>query len=477
MIASYPACDATDLAALVARREVTADELLASAIEQVARLDPELHAIAQTFYDRARAQIAAGVPAGPFAGVPFLVKDSVIDLAGTPISGVHRWFGGAISPTSSTLAQRHAAAGLITLGKTTIPELSLSFTSEPAAFGPARNPWDVARSPGGSSGGSAAAVAAGIVPMALGTDGAGSIRVPAAHCGLVGFKPSRMRTPFGPAVAEGLGGMSSIHGLTRSVRDSAALLDATAGPEPGDPYAVPSPARPFADEARRDPQPLRIAYTTASPLGGPVDPEIVAAVEGAAALCAALGHDVAEAAPAYDIAALVAAWRLIAGVTARGAVTRAARLTGADPFAQLEPVNAAWLREAGAASASDYAAAIVTVQQIGRSMGTFFAEWDVLLTPVTAAVAPPLGELAGAGLDVDTFNRKFWAHAPFTCVFNASGGPAVSLPLGRSAAGLPIGVHVGADFGADGLLFALAGQLERARPWPLTAPAAALVAG
>jgi len=470
LIALDSALDATALAALVARREVSADELLASAIERIEERNPELNVLAQTFYDRARAQIAAGVPAGPFAGVPFLVKDSVIELAGTPISGVHRWLGGAMSTVSSTLAQRHAAAGLITLGKTTIPELSLSFTSEPAGHGAARNPWDRSRSPGGSSGGSAAAVAAGIVPMAHSTDGAGSTRVPAAHCGLVGVKPSRIRTPMGPAVAEGLAGMAYAHALTRSVRDSAALLDATAGPERGDPYAVAPPERPFADELRADPKPLRIAVTTASPLGGPVDPEIVAAVASTATRCAELGHHVDDAAPDYDIVALAAAWRLIAGVAALGAVTHASRLTGVDVRAQLEPVNAAWIAEADASSASAYAAAVVTVHQVGRRMAAFFADWDVLLSPVTTAVAPPLGELAGAGLDVDAFNARFWNHGPFTCAFNASGGPAMSLPLARNAAGLPIGIHFGADVARDGMLFALAGQLERACPWPLTAP-------
>jgi amidase len=469
LIVADSALDATALAALVARRDVSPGELLASAIERIEALDPQLNAMAQTFYDRARAQIDAGVPAGPFAGVPFLVKDSVIELAGTPISGVHRWLDGAVSPVSSTLALRHAAAGLITLGKTTIPELSLSFTSEPESVGAAHNPWDRTRSPGGSSGGSAAAVAAGIVPMAHGTDGAGSIRVPAAHCGLVGFKPSRIRTPLGPAVAEGLAGMAHAHALTRSVRDSAALLDSTAGPEPGDPYAVAAPERAFADEVRADPASLRIAVTTASPLGGPVDAEIVAAVESTAALCDALGHRVDYAAPDYDLAALAAAWRLIVGVTALGAVERASRLTGADALARLEPVNAAWLREAAVASASAYAEAVATVHQIGRRLAAFFADWDVLLSPVTSTVAPPLGTLAGAGLDVDAFNQKFWHHAPFTCAFNASGGPAMSLPLARNAAGLPIGMHFGADVARDGMLFALAGQLERARPWPVTA--------
>jgi amidase len=454
--------DATGLAALIRAGEVSAVEVLEAAIRRIEALNPGLNAIAQVFYDRARAQIAAGLPDGPFTGVPFLVKDSVIELAGTPISGVHRWFGGAISETSATLAQRHAAAGLVTLGKTSIPELSLSFTCEAAAHGPTRNPYDYERSPGGSSGGSAAAVAAGMVPMAHGTDGAGSIRVPAAHCGLVGFKPSRIRTPLGPDIAEGLGGMSFAHGLTRSLRDSAALLDATSGPEPGDPYQVAAPARPFLADLAQDPPPLRIAITTTSPLGNPVAPEIIGAVEAAGRLCAELGHIVEPAAPDYDIAALAAAWRLIAGVTANGAVARATRLTGGVPAAALEPVNAAWLAEARAASAPAYAAAILAVHRTARRLGAFFLQWDVLLSPVTAELAPPLGWLAGAGLSVNEFNRRFWLHAPFTCAFNASGGPAVSLPLARAANGLPIGVQFGADLGRDGMLFSLAGQLQRA---------------
>jgi amidase len=467
LIAEYPALDATSLAALIARREVSAAEVLRTAISRIEAMNPELNAVAQTFFDRASSRPAAP---GPFTGVPFLVKDNVLELEGTEISAVHGWFGGAKSTGSATLAQRHEAAGLVTLGKTTIPELSLSFTSEPAGFMAARNPWDASRSPGGSSGGSAAAVAAGLVPMAHGTDGAGSIRVPAAHCGLVGFKPSRIRTPFGPDIAEGLGGMAYAHALTRSVRDSATLLDATHGPEAGDPYAVPAPAKSYLETLQADPPALRIALATASPLGNPVNREIEAAVEEVGRLCESLGHHVERAAPVYEIEALAAAWRLIAGVTALGTVRRATRLTGQDTMAALEPVNAAWLAEAAAATAPDYAAAIQTVHRMGRRLGAFFQTYDVLLTPVTAGLAPKLGELAGAGLSVDEFNRRFWEHAPFTCVFNASGGPAVSLPLAVAQAGLPIGVHFGADFGQDGLLFALAGQLERARPWAARRP-------
>jgi amidase len=464
VIAEYAKLDATALAALIARGEVSAAEVREEALARIAA-NQALGAVAQLYTTP-----PPPLP-GPFHGVPFLVKDNVIARAGQPVSAIHRWLGGATASTTATLAGRHDAAGLVTLGSTTIPELSLSFTSEPEDHAPARNPFDPARGCGGSSGGSAAAVAAGLVPMAHGTDGAGSIRVPAAHCGLVGFKPSRIRTPLGPEAAEGLAGMSYAHALTRSVRDSAALLDATHGPERGDPYAVPPPARPYLAELQADPPPLRIALTTASPLGNAVAPEIITAVEDTARLLERLGHHVETAAPAYEINDLAAAWRLIAGVAALGAARRASRLTGRDAMAALEPVNTAWVAEAAAASAPDYAATVQLVHCMGRRLGAFFTHYDVLLSPVTAALAPRLGELAGKGLSVDEFNRKFWEHAPFTCVFNASGGPAVSLPLGRSATGLPIGVHLGADFGQDSMLFALCGQLERARPWAGSYPA------
>lgn len=460
MITEYRAWDATETAHQIARGAVSAREVRETALALIAAGNPSLGAVAQLY----ETPHGAG-EGGPFAGVPFLVKDNVIAIEGRPISAVHRWFQGLRAPGTATLAARHAAAGLVTLGSTTIPELSLSFTSEPEGHAPARNPWDRSRSPGGSSGGSAAAVAAGFVPMAHGTDGAGSLRVPAAHCGLVGFKPSRIRTPLGPEIAEGLAGMSYAHALTRSLRDSAALLDATAGPETGDPYAAPAPVRPYREEIAANPGRLRIALTTASPMGNAVDPEIVAAVEATGRLLESLGHAVEIAAPAYDIAALASAWRLIAGCAALGAVRRASALSGQEALAALEPVNRAWVSEAAAASAPDYAAAVQGMHRIGRALGRFFTRYDVLLSPVTAEVAPPLGMLAGAGKSVDFFNQLFWEHAPFTCVYNASGGPAVSLPLGQSASGLPIGVQLGGPLGADGLLFALSGQLERAAPW------------
>ncbi|TBW41345.1 amidase [Siculibacillus lacustris] len=464
--ADYEAHDALGLAALVRAGEVTASELLDAALVRIEAHEPTLNAVVHRFEDLGRRAIAAGLPDGPFTGVPFLVKNTGLEVAGTILSTGSRLFADVVSPSDSTLAARQKAAGLVLIGKTNTPEFALSFTTEPEAFGVTRNPWDLGRTPGGSSGGSAAAVAAGYVPMAHASDGAGSTRVPAAHCGLFGFKPSRMLNPLGPVAVEGIAGMSTPHAVSRSVRDSAALLDATAGPDVGDPYAVPLGDGPYLAEVGRDPGILRIGYTPVSPLGTPIDPDCAAAAHAAALFCADLGH-VVEACPAgYDAAALKAAWRVIAGVNVLAAVeARAAALGLADPTSMMEAVDAAWIEEARRLPATAYLAAISTLHRTARALGRFFVDYDVLLSPVTAEPAPPLGRLAGAGKTLDAFYDDFWRHAPFTCVFNAAGFPAMSVPLGTSAGGLPIGVQFGAGLGRDATLFRLAGQLERARPW------------
>jgi amidase len=378
---------------------------------------------------------------------------------------------GQVSAADSTLVTRQKAAGLVILGKTNTPELALSFTTEPAAQGVTRNPWSLDHGPGGSSGGSAAAVAGGVVPFAHASDGAGSIRVPASHCGLVGFKPSRMRIPTGPENPEPIMGMSGIHCVSRSVRDSAALMDATHGPDIGDPYGVPPPARPFLEETRQDPRPLVIGLATAAPLGTPVDPACRSVAEAAAAFLETLGHRVALIAPDYDAMAMKAAWETLVTTSAAAGVRAFARAAGiADPFGLLEPVNAAWLSGADRFSAFDYAAAIATLRQCGRAFGRTFADCDILLTPAVAEPPPLLGVMAGADGDPAAFYDQFCRHSPFTAVYNGTGCPAVSLPFALSAEGLPIGIQLGAAFGQDGLLFALAAQIERARPWRYDTP-------
>lgn len=467
----YERFDALGLAELVRLGEVTADELLDAALARAARHEPVLHAIVHPFEDLARRAIAAGLPDGPFTGVPLLVKNTGLDVAGTILSTGSRLFDGVVSAGDSTLATRQKAAGFVLFGKTNTPEFALSFTTEPEAFGPTRNPWDTERSPCGSSGGSTAAVAAGYVPMAHSSDGAGSTRVPASHCGLFGFKPSRMLNPQGPVAVEGIAGMSTPHAVSWSVRDNAAMLDATAGPDIGDPYAVPMPGHPFLAQVNRPPGRLRIGVSTRSPLGTGVDPDCAGITMEAAALCAELGHEVEEADPGYDAHALKAAWRVIVGtnvllaVDARG---RALKIT--DAADSIEPVNAEWIEEARRLPATAYLDAVNTLHRTARALGRFFQRHDVLLSPTAAAPAPLLGTINGTGRRLDEFYDLFWTHAPFTCAFNAAGFPAMSVPMGLSAQGLPVGVQFGAKLGEDGRLFSLAGQLETARPWAQRRP-------
>jgi amidase len=462
----YEDHDGLALAELVRRRETTSAELLDAAILRIERANPRVNAVITPLYERARKAIAAGLPKGPFTGVPFLLKDLGQMLKGERLANGSRLFLDFVPERDSTLTQRFEAAGLVIAGKTNTPELGCSITTEPESFGPSRNPWDVSRTPGGSSGGAAAAVAAGMVPLAHAGDGGGSIRAPAAFCGIYGMKPSRARNPVGPDLGESLNGMSANHCVSRSVRDSAALLDATSGPESGDPYQVLPPERPFLDEAARDPGRLRIAVTTRSPLGGPVDPACIAATEEAARLLEEIGHAVEEAAPDYDAAALHKAWRSIVGAILAVQVTNYAETCGIkDPLSKLEPASAAWVQEGQHRPATDYFRAEMTLQNVGRRFGAFFARYDVLLTPATAAPAPKLGVFAGNTPDLDGFCARTFGLSPFTAVFNATGGPAASIPFAATAEGLPLGIQIGADLGRDGLIFALSGQIERARPW------------
>lgn len=467
----YEDYDAIGLAELVRAGEVKPAELLDAALSRADAHEPTLHALVHRFDDLARQAIADGLPDGPFTGVPFILKNTGFEMEGTVLSTGSNLFRDNLSARDGTLVARYKVAGLVILAKSNTPEFALSFTTEPDAFGPSRNPWDTTRSPGGSSGGSTAAVAAGYLPMANTSDGAGSTRLPASHCGLFGFKPSRMLNPLGPVVVEAIAGMSTPHAASWSVRDNAALLDATAGPDMGDPYFVPVPKESYLSQVARDPRPLRIGFTPDSPLGTPVDPECRRVAEAAARLCEALGHTVEICEPGYDAHALKTAWRIIVGVNVAPAVEGRGRALGlADPLSSIEPVNAEWVREARALPATAYLGAVNTLHQTARALGRFFSRYDVLLSPTAAEFAPLLGTLAGAGKSLDAFYDAFWTHAPFTCAFNASGCPAMSVPLGMSDSGLPIGVQFGAGLGQDGLLFSLAGQLERARPWFHTRP-------
>lgn len=463
---AYEDHDAVGLAGLIARRETSAAEVLEAAIGRVEARNPALNAVVHTFYDDARAKVANGAPAGPLGGVPYLLKDLNLFAEGTPTTSGSRLFAGFIAAHDHTLVERLRAAGLVVFGKTNSPEFGLNAETAPALHGPTHNPWSLERSAGGSSGGAAAAVAAGMVPAAHGSDAAGSIRIPAANCGLFGLKVTRGRNPQGPDIGEGLGGMSSYHAVTRTVRDAAAILDATHGPAAGDPYAAPVPMRPFRHELGAPVGRLRIALTTVPPTGTPVHPDCVAAARDTARLCADLGHIVEEDAPEIDGHALAWALRVVIGCNARNVLEMRLGALGLDHAeGAIERITELWVEESKTRSGSDYARAINTFHVTGRRLAGFFERFDVLLTPTLADPPLPLGTLDMGDDDLDAYFDALVSHVPFTPLANVTGTPAMSVPLYWNADGLPIGVMFGARFGDEATLIRLAAQLEEARPW------------
>jgi len=472
--AEYDRYDALGLAALVRDRKISAGELLETAIAKVEAENPRLNAIVHKLYDRAHAAVAAGLPQGPFTGVPFMLKDLGAFQKDVPCSFGSRFFDGFIAPVDATITERYQAAGLVVIARTATPELGLNATTEPALHGPTRNPWDTTRVAGGSSGGSTAAVASRMLPAAHATDGGGSIRIPASCCGLFGLKPTRARNPSGPLVGEGWSGMSAGHAVTISVRDSAALLDATHGPAPGDPYPAPAPARPFLQEVGADPGRLRIALVTTPPDGMPVHADCVAAAESAARLCADLGHSVEPATLPSIPPIFNGATGVIISANLRNALEQRGRALGREPGPD-DVERATWqMAEVGRKyTASEYAAAVQTIHGIGRTVALFFAGYDVLITPTLAQPPVKLGHLDMMLDDLDTYTERLAAFMPFTPLFNITGQPAASLPLSWNAQGLPIGVQFAGHFGDEATLFRLAAQLEAASPWRDRRPPAA----
>lgn len=466
----YASHDGLGLADLVRRREVKASELLDEAMARVHARNPALNAVIRTFQDLAAAAIEAGDPDGPFTGVPFLMKDLKAHVRGVPTTQGSRFWADAVPDHDSELTARYRRAGLVLFGKTNTPELGLNVSTEPVLFGPARNPWDHSLSTGGSSGGAAAAVVAGIVPAAHATDGAGSIRIPASCCGVFGLKPTRARTPVGPDLGESGSGMGAHHVVSRTVRDSAALLDATAGPAVGDPYVAPRPERSFLQEVGTPPGRLRIGFTTVAADGGPVHADCVSAVEQTARLCAELGHEVVEAAPSYDQDQLLSVLLTIGPANVAAAVDARAAVLGRTPTTDdLENLTLSWAERGRGASSADYARALQTMHRLGRQASAFFAEYDLFLTPTLAKPPVPIGTIA------TTDPELWWAEnrtfTLYTLIWNATGQPAMSVPLHQTAAGIPIGVQFAARFGDESTLFRLAGQLETAAPWAHRTPA------
>lgn len=463
---TFAELDATAQAELVRRREVKPTELVDAAIERIERLNPTINAVVTPMYEQARAGASSELPDGPFTGVPYLLKDIFASYAGVRMTSGSAFLRDYVPDHDSEFVARLKRAGLIILGKTNTPEFGLVPTTEPRLFGPSRNPWDTGRTTGGSSGGTAAAVAAGMVPAAHGNDGGGSIRIPASCCGLFGLKPTRARTPAGPDYGDVLGGLAIDHALTRSVRDSAALLDVTSGPDVGDPYWAPPPARAFLKEVGADPGRLRIAFTTDNLIGGTTHPDCINAVREAAALCADLGHDVVEAAPDIVGEMLVQLFTTVWAAGAAMAVDGYAFITGrAATQDQFEPLTWALCEMGRQTSAPAYLIAVTLLQRLSRDIARFLTEYDMWLTPTLAEPPVPLGTFdSPPDNPMKGFDRAA-DFCPFTPIFNVTGQPAMSVPLYWNADGLPVGTHFIGRFGDEATLFRLAAQLEEARPW------------
>jgi len=494
--ADYLACDATALAQHVARGDVSAPELLDLALAQHGRVHGSVNAVIRLMEPQARSQIAAGLSAGPFGGVPFLIKDCVQDYAGVPTSYASRSMAGIVPTRHAHVVERYLKSGLVIFGKTNLPEFAIRGVTDPELFGRTNNPWDQTRTPGGSSGGAAAAVASGIVPMAAGNDGGGSLRIPAACCGLFALRPSRGRVSSGPDIGEVWFGASTEGVLTRSVRDAAMALDVLQGAEPGDPFVIAPPSEPYVQAMQRSPGRLRIGFTAVSPIGTEVHPEAVLAVQRAARLLESLGHYVEEAAPQIDGAALAQSYLHMYFGQIPATVARLKALGGRP--GDLELMNRILVTLGSSVSAGKLTSELNRWNAFSRSLAAFHAQYDFLLTPTLAS--PPIthgtgdpsgfekslfGFLHGTGLMavlarlglLDSTVQKIaidnLRFVPFTQLSNLTGTPSMSVPLHWTADGLPLGVQFVGAFGSEDRLLQLAHQLEQAQPWLDRLPALA----
>jgi amidase len=462
----FAALDATAQADLARRGEVQPIELVDAAITRIERLNPAINAVITPLFERARAEAKGPLPDGPFRGVPFLLKDLQALYAGVRLSAGSASMRDFVPDHDSELVVRLKRAGLVIVGKTNTPEFGLLPTTEPRLFGASRNPWDTTRSTGGSSGGSAAAVASGMVAMAHANDGGGSIRIPASCCGVFGLKPTRARNPLGPDFGDQMNGLPVEHAVTRSVRDSAALLDATSGPDIGDPYWAPPPARPFLEEVGADPGRLRIAFSTASLTGAPIHADCVRAVHEAAKLCSELGHEVSEVPLPIDGERFRRLFLIVWSVGCARGMEGNAMVTGRKPVQEeFEELTWALAEQGRGVSAATYLLTVTALQAIARQVARFFVKYDVWLTPTLADPPLPLGSFDARPGDPLYGLRRAVAFVPFTPIFNVTGQPAMSVPLFWNADGLPVGTHFAARFGDEATLFRLAAQLEAARPW------------
>jgi amidase/6-aminohexanoate-cyclic-dimer hydrolase len=466
----YSKYDGLGLAELVKRREVQATELLERAMARTEAVNGKINAIVLKLYDQAREAILSGLPKGPFTGVPFLVKDLDFRMRGVVSTEGSRLYADNVADADDTVVQRYRQAGLVIFGRTHSPELGGLPTTESALHGITRNPWNLERTAGGSSGGTAAAVAAGVVPMGSASDGGGSIRIPASCCGLFGLKPTRARVPWGPRIFEIWEGLAEPHAITRSVRDSAALLDASCGPDLGDAYRAPARERSYLEEVRTPPGRLRVGVALATRPDVVLHPECRKAVEGAAALCESLGHHVEDvtgrlsrtiptAAIDEAFTVIVIAW------TAVYVQDRLAELHRELREGDVEPITRLFVEAGRQPTARDLIRARLTMHECSRIMARFLKDYDVVLTPTLGK--PPIehGILSLSRADVDGFLADLGAFMPFTPLANWTGQPAMSVPLHWTSDGLPVGVQFLGRFGEEATLFRLAGQLEESQPW------------
>ncbi|GAB3992908.1 amidase [Spirosoma daeguense] len=484
----YVTHDATALAELVQKGEVTAGELLETAIARAEAVNPQLNAIVTPLYDQGRSMLNKLPEKGPFRGVPFLLKDLEYEWAGTPMKSGCRGYERYVSKTDSEVIKRLKAAGLVFFGKTNTPEFGLTPYTESKLYGPARNPWKPTHSPGGSSGGSAVAVSAGIVPAATATDGGGSIRIPASCCGLFGLKPSRGRVTLGPQYGELWNGAVIGNVVTRSVRDSATMLDAIAGPLAGDPYGIAPPERPFKEEVSREPGKLRIAFSTQALIESqPTDSECVKAVKETVKLLEKLGHTVEEIPLPYEKTIVTEAFFLTVLSETAGVLRELGKFLGRPTRREDVELNTwAQARLAEGFSAADVAYQKRRWNSLNRAMGQLHETYDVFLTPTLPRPPIAIGTfqntvseqrllklvdslgglkfLNGSKTVTDLAERSL-GYISYTVITNMTGQPSMSVPLHWSADGLPIGVMFAAKQGAEATLFRLAGQLEKERPW------------
>lgn len=459
----YRTYDALGLAQLVKKGDVSALELLEIAIARSNAVNPSVNCVVEELFDYARAAIKAGLPQGPFTGVPFMLKDLGMALKGTVTTNGSRFYKDARMDYSSTVVERYQRAGLVIFGKTASPEFGGTGTTESILFGDTRNPWDLSRSAGGSSGGSAVAVATGILPLANATDGGGSIRIPASCCGLFGMKPSRGRVPSGPINLSST--MSVIHAVSRSVRDSAALLDASGGPEPGQTTIAPLYQGSYLEAVARTPRALRIGLISTPLTHSPVDPECSRAAADAAKLCENLGHRVQEIQLPVDPREFFASTRIIMGTgTVMRVANREQQLGRKVTENDLEPIIWQRYQSSRAYTAEQLAQAEHGVERAAQQMALLQQDYDILLSPTLAAPPVKLGKLS-LNQDNAAYEKEAINISAFTLLYNATGQPAMSVPLHWTPDGLPVGVMFAGRFGEEGLLFQLAGQLEQASPW------------